>query len=88
MLSTRGLTLCLQTERAFQKQRGVFLNSKAGLSGKKKKKEQRFVRNVGLGFKTPREVPCVIPNSFFMNSLLYIGNKKASCVCCLFTYKR
>ena len=46
----------LQTERAFQKQRGVFLNSKVGLTGKKKKKEQRFVRNVGLGFKTPREV--------------------------------
>ena len=45
-----------QTERAFQKQRGVFLNSKVGLTGKKKKKEQRFVRNVGLGFKTPREV--------------------------------
>ena len=45
-----------QTERAFQKQRGVFLNAKAGLTGKKKKKEQRFVRNVGLGFKTPREV--------------------------------
>ncbi|CAI8032156.1 40S ribosomal protein S11 [Geodia barretti] len=44
-----------QSERAFQKQRGVFLNSKAGLTGKKKKKEQRFVRNVGLGFKTPRE---------------------------------
>ena len=51
-----GRTLRLQTERAFQKQRGVFLNGKVGLSGKKKKKEQRFVRNVGLGFKTPREV--------------------------------
>ena len=50
------LIALLQTERAFQKQRGVFLNPKAGISGKKKKKEQRFVRNVGLGFKTPREV--------------------------------
>jgi len=26
------------------------------LGGSKKKKEQRFTRNVGLGFKTPREV--------------------------------
>ena len=34
----------------------MFLNRKVGLTGKKKKKEQRFVRNVGLGFKTPREV--------------------------------
>lgn len=36
----------------------MFLNSKVSLTGKKKKKDQRFVRNVGLGFKTPREV-CV-----------------------------
>ena len=50
------LITSIQTERAFQKQRGVFLNAKVGVAGKKKKKEQRFVRNVGLGFKTPREV--------------------------------
>lgn len=52
----------MQTEKAFQKQRLTFQNSKAVLLGGtkklkgKKKKSLRFVRNVGLGFKTPREV--------------------------------
>jgi len=48
----------MQTEKAYQKQRLTFQNSKAILVGgaKKKKKGLRFVRNVGLGFKTPREV--------------------------------
>ncbi|XP_064384413.1 small ribosomal subunit protein uS17-like [Halichondria panicea] len=45
-----------QTEKAFQKQKPIFQNSKTViLGGSKKKKDQRFVRNVGLGFKTPRE---------------------------------
>nr|AAX48887.1 S11 [Suberites domuncula] len=45
-----------QTERAYQKQKPIFQNSKTViLGGSKKKKDQRFVRNVGLGFKTPRE---------------------------------
>merc|ERR1712243_36485 len=43
-----------QTERAFQKQPTVFLNKKAVLQGKSKK-NLRYVRNVGLGFKTPRD---------------------------------
>ncbi|KAG8222779.1 hypothetical protein J437_LFUL006788 [Ladona fulva] len=43
-----------QSERAFQKQPTVFLNRKKGL-GAKKRKTLRYVRNVGLGFKTPRE---------------------------------
>ena len=43
-----------QTERAYQKQ-PFFQNSKVVLLGGKKKR-QRFVRNVGLGFKTPKEV--------------------------------
>ncbi|XP_065902926.1 small ribosomal subunit protein uS17-like [Dysidea avara] len=45
-----------QTEKAFQKQRGVF-NNKKRIIGKASsgKKDVRFVRNVGLGFKTPRE---------------------------------
>lgn len=47
----------LQNEKAYQKQRLTFQNSKAVLiGGSKKKKDLRFVRNVGLGFKTPREV--------------------------------
>ena len=47
-----------QTERAFQKQHHVFLNSKLRTLGigKKAKKDIRYVRNVGLGFKIPREV--------------------------------
>merc|ERR1711982_317343 len=44
-----------QTERAFQKQPTIFLNKK-GLAGKSgKSKVPRYTRNVGLGFKTPRE---------------------------------
>ncbi|KAF4522019.1 hypothetical protein B566_EDAN010896, partial [Ephemera danica] len=39
-----------ETEKAFQKQPGVFLNRKSGL-----KKRGRHYRSVGLGFKTPRE---------------------------------
>merc|ERR1712168_1685524 len=42
-----------QVERAFQKQSNVFLNKKTVGSGKTK--TPRHVRNVGLGFKTPRE---------------------------------
>merc|ERR1739840_53086 len=42
-----------QIERAFQKQPTVFLNKKSILQGKSK--PERYVRNVGLGFKTPRE---------------------------------
>ncbi|KAF1744769.1 hypothetical protein MXB_1814 [Myxobolus squamalis] len=39
-----------QTERAFQKQKNVFLNSKD--SGTR---IPRYVKNIGLGFKTPKE---------------------------------
>merc|ERR1712080_688510 len=39
---------------AFQKQGGVFLNSKSLLSAKTKK-GVRYYKNVGLGFKTPKE---------------------------------
>jgi len=41
-------------EKSFQKQPTIFLNKKAGL-GKAKLKALRYTRNVGLGFKTPRE---------------------------------
>ena len=47
-----------QTEKAYQKQSAIFQNSKAILVGtgeKLKKKNQRFIRNVGLGFKAPKE---------------------------------
>lgn len=45
-----------QTERSFQKQPTVFLNKKSSLLSTKGKKNLRYVKNVGLGFKTPREV--------------------------------
>ncbi|KAJ9085153.1 40S ribosomal protein S11-B [Entomophthora muscae] len=41
-----------QIEKAFQKQGGVFLNAK---STGKKTKTQRWYKDVGLGFKTPKE---------------------------------
>ncbi|XP_076471494.1 small ribosomal subunit protein uS17-like [Babylonia areolata] len=43
-----------QTERSYQKQPTVFMNKKSILTGKTKK-NLRYVRNVGLGFKTPRD---------------------------------
>ena len=47
----------VQNEKAFQKQPTVFLNSKQRTLGigKKSNKSLRYVRNVGLGFKTPQE---------------------------------
>merc|ERR1712189_134168 len=44
-----------QTERAFQKQAAIFQNKKRVIGKAIKSKDQRFVKNVGLGFKTPRE---------------------------------
>lgn len=46
-----------QTERAYQKQAPIFQNRKRVLGQVVgKKKELRYVRNVGLGFKTPKDV--------------------------------
>ncbi|XP_026472828.1 40S ribosomal protein S11 [Ctenocephalides felis] len=56
-----------QTERAFQKQLGVNLNRKIGL----KKKSLRLHRNVGLGFKTPREA---IEGSYIDKKCPFTGN--------------
>ncbi|KAL0089179.1 40S ribosomal protein [Phycomyces blakesleeanus] len=39
-----------QTEKAFQKQAGIFQNSKISA-----KRNQRWYKDVGLGFKTPKE---------------------------------
>lgn len=50
--------------RSFQKQPTVFLNRKKGL-GAKKRKSLRYHREVGLGFKTPREV-----RSYVITSML------------------
>ncbi|ORX82351.1 hypothetical protein K493DRAFT_91914 [Basidiobolus meristosporus CBS 931.73] len=42
-----------QVERAFQKQVGIFQNAK--LAGSKKSRNLRWYKDVGLGFKTPKE---------------------------------
>eukprot|EP00123_Amoebidium_parasiticum_P019283 comp24435_c0_seq1/m.46702 comp24435_c0_seq1/g.46702 ORF comp24435_c0_seq1/g.46702 comp24435_c0_seq1/m.46702 type:complete len:158 (-) comp24435_c0_seq1:139-612(-) len=44
-----------QVEKAFQKQPTIFLAKKAVPGKKVTRKDLRFVRSVGLGFKTPRE---------------------------------
>ena len=44
-----------QNERAFQKQSNIFANKKRLLGRKPKQKEVRYFRNIGLGFKTPKE---------------------------------
>lgn len=43
-----------QNEKSFQKQQGIFLNSKKLLSTNTKK-GIRYYKNVGLGFRTPKE---------------------------------
>merc|ERR1712083_280625 len=52
--STNLNKMAEQNERAFQKQAAVFLNDKALLASKTKK-GIRYMRSVGLGFKTPKE---------------------------------
>ena len=48
--------LTVQSERAFQKQPHIFLNSKAqtGKSKRKGKGGRRWFKDVGLGFRTPK----------------------------------
>ena len=50
--------LILFQEKSFQKQPTIFLNKKAGLG--KSSKPLRYTRNVGLGFKTPRDVRIIL----------------------------
>jgi len=46
----------MEHERSFQKQPTIFLNKKQAIAkATKTGKAQRYTRNVGLGFKTPRE---------------------------------
>merc|ERR1712189_42848 len=53
--TTKTTTMSEQTERAYQKQAPIFQNKKHVVGKAVKAKDQRFVKNVGLGFKTPRE---------------------------------
>ncbi|KAK8387705.1 hypothetical protein O3P69_018302 [Scylla paramamosain] len=58
-----------QTEKAFQKQPTVFLNSKA--IREKGGKAKRHLRKVGLGFKTPREA---IEGTYIDKKCPFTGN--------------
>ncbi|KAI1723411.1 ribosomal protein s17 domain-containing protein [Ditylenchus destructor] len=63
-----------QTERAFQKQPTVFLNNKFRIHGvgkKLKTKTDRYVKNIGLGFKTPREA---IEGTYIDKKCPFTGN--------------
>merc|ERR1712137_1508693 len=69
-LFTSGFNMADQNERAFQKQPTIFLNKKrALLTGKAKK--LRYVKNVGLGFKTPREA---IDGTYIDKKCPFTGN--------------
>jgi hypothetical protein len=54
--SFHWINYIFQTERSFQKQDAVFMNKKSALLSAKGKKNLRYSKSVGLGFKTPREV--------------------------------
>ncbi|XP_065653798.1 small ribosomal subunit protein uS17-like [Hydra vulgaris] len=60
-----------QNERAFQKQAAIFLNKKRVVAKTTKNKELRYVRNVGLGFKTPREA---IEGTYIDKKCPFTGN--------------
>merc|ERR1712018_646335 len=60
-----------QTERAFQKQANVFLNKKKNLLSGKTVKAERYHKNVGLGFKTPREA---IEGTYIDKKCPFTGN--------------
>ncbi|CAI5954252.1 unnamed protein product [Closterium sp. NIES-65] len=70
----RAAGMAEQTERAFQKQQGVFLCG--DYSAKKKlrtpgKAGNRYYKNVGLGFKTPREA---IEGTYIDKKCPFTGN--------------
>ncbi|CAF2555906.1 unnamed protein product [Rotaria sp. Silwood2] len=63
----------MEHERSFQKQPTIFLNKKQG-AGKKAAKSgraERYTRNVGLGFKTPREA---IEGTYIDKKCPFTGN--------------
>ena len=59
-----------QTEKAYQKQDGVFIGKKQALSSSKGK-GFRFYKNVGLGFKTPK---AAIEGSYVDKKCPFTGN--------------
>jgi len=59
-----------QNEKAFQKQDALFLNVKR-LGNAKVKKQGRYYRNIGLGFKIPREA---IDGTYIDKKCPFTGN--------------
>ena len=59
----------VQSERAYQKQPTIFQNRKRPAGSSKRVTLKRYMRNVGLGFRTPAEVkpsrPCFSTISAF-----------------------
>merc|ERR1712042_286850 len=60
-----------QVERAYQRQRPIFQNKKRVIGKVQKAKDQRYVRKVGLGFKTPREA---IEGTYIDKKCPFTGN--------------
>ncbi|XP_073189074.1 small ribosomal subunit protein uS17 isoform X1 [Lepidochelys kempii] len=61
-----------QTERAYQKQPTIFQNKKRVLLGEGgKEKLPRYYRNIGLGFKTPKEA---IEGTYIDKKCPFTGN--------------
>ncbi|CAF2418016.1 unnamed protein product [Rotaria sp. Silwood2] len=62
----------MEHERSFQKQPTIFLNKiLSSTKASKKDRTQRYTRNVGLGFKTPREA---IEGTYIDKKCPYTGN--------------
>ncbi|CAH2286328.1 40S ribosomal S11 [Pelobates cultripes] len=62
----------IQTERAYQKQPTIFQNKKRVLLGEtSKEKLPRYYKNIGLGFKTPREA---IDGTYIDKKCPFTGN--------------
>ena len=62
-----------QTERAFQKQDAVFVGRKksVNLSKAKRSKQNRWYKNIGLGFKTPK---AAIEGTYIDKKCPFTGN--------------
>merc|ERR1712028_3203 len=68
----RTARMDIQHEKAYQKQEAIFLNKKKrSLTKKQSIRETRFYKNVGLGFKTPRNA---IENNYVDKKCPFTGN--------------
>ena len=70
LLSSHYLMTNNQAQKAFQRQSAVFLNSQR-LLAKKTTKGVRYYKNVGLGFKTPKEA---IEGTYIDKKCPFTGN--------------